>query len=285
MEYWLGLFHEGNDQVCEIARAAEALGYTGIALPDHVAIPVDYRSQHPSGRRHIEARTAFPEPFITAASMAAVTTRLRFMTYVYVLPMREPFSVAKQVATLAMQSGYRFSFGVGAGWNTEEIQLLGHDPATRGARMDEMITIMRDFWEDGMAAFDGCHYRFPPVGQFPVPRLRIPVLIGGKSVPALRRAACNDGWLGMNYPMEEIAELLERLQRERERYLEQGGIDRGDFRKFVMPEAEPGREVYARLEAWGVDGTIVMPWPLEDPAFAPLERKFQAMRAFAEAIF
>jgi probable F420-dependent oxidoreductase len=282
MEYWLGLFHEGNEQMKELARAAERMGFAGIALPDHIAMPKGYTSVHPSGRRHIEHDTRFPDPFITAATISAVTERLRVMTYVYVLPMREPFTVAKQVATLCAQSEYRFEFGVGAGWCEDEFRIMGPEFATRGERMDEMLAIMRRFWETGECEFAGKHFNFPTVGQQPMPAQRIPVWIGGKSRAALRRAAHHDGWLGMNYPMQEIEVLLGKLREERQRYLDAGGIDHGNFRRFVIPEAMPSHEVYRQLEDWGIDGTVAMAWGVDDPAFAPLERKLEAMQAFAD---
>ena len=94
MEYWLGIFHEDNAQLKAIARAAEQMGFTGIGLPDHVAMPKGYTTMHPSGERHIEHDTCFPDTLITAATLLAVTARLRVMSYIYVLPMREPFSAA-----------------------------------------------------------------------------------------------------------------------------------------------------------------------------------------------
>jgi probable F420-dependent oxidoreductase len=281
MEYWLGIFHEGNEQLKALARAAEQMGFAGIALPDHVAMPAGYRAVHPSGRRHIEHYTRFPCPFISAATITAVTERLRVMTYIYVLPMREPFSVAKQVATLCDLSEHRFDFGVGAGWCEDEFEIMGPDFHTRGARMDEMLAIMRTLWETGECAFDGRHFRFPTIGQQPRPAKRIPVWIGGKSRAALRRAARNDGWLGMNYPPEEIRTLLAQLDEERQRYLDAGGTDHGNFRRFVIPEVEPSHEVYRQLEDWGVDGTVAMCWGIDDPAWAPLERKIEGMEAFA----
>ena len=236
MEYWLGIFHEGNEQMKALARAAEQMGFAGIALPDHVAMPAGYKAVHPSGRRHIEHDTRFPCPFITAANITAVTERLRVMTYIYVLPMREPFTVAKQVATLCAQSDHRFDFGIGAGWCEDEFRIMGPDFGTRGARMDEMLSVMRAFWESGECAFEGRHFSFPTVGQQPQPAQRIPVWVGGKSRAALRRAARNDGWLGMNYGMEEIHALLLQLEDERTRYLDGGGTDHGNFRRFVIPE-------------------------------------------------
>ncbi|MBW2271338.1 MAG: TIGR03619 family F420-dependent LLM class oxidoreductase [Deltaproteobacteria bacterium] len=282
MEYWLSWFHQGNDHPRLVAQAAERMGFKGIAVPDHVAIPKDYQSVHPSGFRVLEPDIAYPDPLITMASMAAVTTTVEFMTYVYVLPMREPFSVAKQAATVAMLSDYRFGLGVGAGWNTEEIALLGYDPRSRGKRMDEMLTIMRDFWDDGEAEFEGEHYRFGPTGQFPVPKQRIPIWIGGKSDVALRRAARHDGWMGMSYPMDEIETLLAKLDVERKRHLDETG-DAGDlpFRRFVMPLVEPSKAAYQQLEDWGIDGTVVMLWDPNDPVYRALEPKLEAMERFA----
>jgi probable F420-dependent oxidoreductase len=282
MEYWLGIFHEGNEQMKALARAAEQMGFAGIALPDHLAMPKGYTSVHPSGRRHIEHDTRFPDPLITAATIAAVTTRLEVMTYVYIAPMREPLGIAKQVATLAAQSDYRFGFGVGAGWCEDEFRVLGQDFHTRGARLDEMLAIMRALWERGESAFDGRFYRFPVIGQQPVPARRIPVWIGGKSRAALARAARHDGWLGMNYPMEEVHALLQQLDEARTRYLDAGGTDHGDFRRFVIPLAEPSQAIYAQLAAWGVDGTVAMPWGVDNPAYASLDAKLEAMQRFAD---
>ena len=281
MEYWLAWFHEANEQAKQVAMAAERMGFAGVAVSDHLAIPTAYTSVHPSGERHIEPDTVIPECLITMATMAAVTTRLRLMSYVYVLPMREPFSVAKQAATLAMQSDYRLLLGVGTGWNVDEIQLLGHNPHRRGRRTDEMITIMRDLWDDGFAAFEGEFYRFDTAAQFPVPREPIPVLIGGKSPGALRRAARNDGWAGMKYTMGEIRGLVAALNAERRRYVDAHGEGRIPFRRYVMPDALPSHDVFHQLEDWGFDGVVVMVWWAGDPQHASLEAKLDAMQRFA----
>lgn len=282
MEYWLAWFHEANEQVKQVATAAERMGFAGIAVSDHIAIPAGYTSVHPSGERHIEHDTLIPECLITMATMAAVTTRLRVMSYVYVLPMREPFSVAKQAATLAMQSDYRLLLGVGTGWNVDEIQLLGHDPRRRARRTDEMIAILRDFWTDGLAASAGEFYRFDTVGQFPVPQRPIPILIGGKSAGALRRAARNDGWVGMKYPVEEIRQLITALNVERQRYVDDHGEGGIPFRRYVMPDAIPSRDVYQQLEDWGLDGVVAMVWYAGEAHYGSLEAKLEAMQQFAD---
>jgi len=213
--------------------------------------------------------------------MAAVTTRLRFLTYVYVLPMRDPFSVAKQAGTVALLSDDRLVLGVGVGWLLEEIAMLGFDPHTRGRRTDEMLEVMSRFWRDGTAEFHGEFYDFGPTGMYPAPGKSIPVWVGGKSDVALRRAAKQDGWVGMNYDLKEIPVLLGKLRKERAAHLAGGGEDRA-FETFVMANAQPSREVYAGLEALGVTSTIAAAWPFGDPAYAAFERKQAAMRSFAE---
>ncbi len=285
MEYWLGHFHGTHAHVREIARAAEAMGFAGLAVPDHVAIPRAYASLHPSGQRQFEHDTPFLDPLITLAMVAAVTTRLRLLTYVYVLPLREPFSVAKQVGTLAMQSDYRMVLGVGSGWLVEEFTLLGQEARRRGRRMDEMIAIMRDFWKDGLAAARGEFYRFETAGEFPVPRGPIPIWIGGKSIRALRCAARNDGWVGMDYSIEEIRRLLTTLNTERQRHCEAHGPSGNSFYRFVIPQAPPSADIYRRLEEWGIDGTMAIPWRAHDPRYSSLTAKLDAMQAFADRFF
>ena len=155
MDFWLTWIDEDPDQTVEVARLAEQAGYRGLALADHVAVPRRFDSLHPSGGpTPFDHRSDFPDPLISAAMVLASTTSLEVMTYVYVLPMREPFSVANQVATLAKLSGGRFRFGVGAGWLTEEIAILGHPVRHRGRRMDEMLKIIRRLQRDPVCATD-----------------------------------------------------------------------------------------------------------------------------------
>jgi len=282
VKFWLPIIGEDTSQLQEIARCAEEVGFTGVALADHVAVPSGYASKHPSGETPFDHRANFPDPLTCIAAMAAVTTRLRFLTYVYVLPMRDPFSVAKQAGTVALLSDHRLVLGVGAGWLLEEIAALGFDPRTRGRRMDEMIEVMRRFWRDGTAEFHGEFWDFGPTGMYPAPGRSLPVWIGGKSDAALRRAARNDGWVGMNYDPEEIPGLLRKLSDERRRHVEATGAA-GPFETLVLSNAAPSPELYRDLEAQGVTSTIGLAWPLGDPAFAAFERKRAAMEAFGAA--
>lgn len=282
MQFWMPYMFEDTSQMLEVARAADELGFAGIALADHIAIPQGFRSVHPSGDNPMDHTGLFPDPFTSIAAMATVTTRLRFMPYVYILPMREPFTVAKQAATVAALAQHRLALGVGVGWLREEIELLGQDPATRGRRTDEMIEVLRRFWRDGTAEFHGEFYDFGPTGMYPQPGGPIPVWIGGKSATALARAARNDGWLGMNYDLDEIDVLLGRLGEARARAADTGEARDGAFEVMVIPNALPSAALYDDLEAKGVTATIGMPWFPGDPAFATAAAKIDAMAGFAD---
>lgn len=281
MDYWLSYIDEDPEQTLEVARQAEAAGFRGIALADHVGVPLRFDSVHPSGGpTPFDHRTDFPDPLVTAAAILASTSTLEVMTYVYVLPMREPFSVASQVATLAVLSGGRFRFGVGAGWLTEEIAMLGHPVRGRGRRMDEMLEILRRFWTQESVEFHGEFFDFPPCGIAPRPRRPVPVWIGGKSPAALSRAVRHDGWLGMNYDLPEVHGLLDDLQRRLEARRAETGEAKEDFEIFVIPNAEPSEALYEDLSERGVHATMGMAWAHRDRRFASLAAKTDALHEF-----
>jgi probable F420-dependent oxidoreductase len=280
VRFWLPIIGEDTTQLLDLARCAEACGFEGVAVADHVGVPLRFASVHPSGETPFDHTMPFPDPLTSIAAMAAVTTRLRFLTYVYVLPMRDPFSVAKQAGTVALLSQSRLALGVGAGWLLEEIELLGFDPHTRGRRMDEMIEVMRRFWRGGTAEFAGKDFAFGPTGMYPCPDPPPPVWVGGKSPAALRRAARNDGWVGMNYDLPEISALLKQLHVERERHVKETGA-RGPFETLVLANAEPSEQLYRDLAAQGVTSTLAPAWPFGDRSYAALERKRAAIEAFA----
>lgn len=278
MKFWLGYIGEDPSQVIEVARLAEAAGYHGIALADHVAVPVEFASVHPSGGpTPFDHRSDFPDPLVTAAAILAATTELEVMTYVYVLPAREPFSVASQVATLDLLSNGRFRFGVGAGWLEEEIELLGHPARQRGRRMDEMLEILHRFWSEEAVEFHGEFFDFGPTGVAPRPRGHLPVWIGGKSPAALARAARHDGWLGMNYDLDEIHALLDELAVAREKTARRGS---GAFEVFVIPNAAPDEALYADLAKRGVTATLGSAWAYGAPGFESLDAKRAAIETF-----
>jgi alkanesulfonate monooxygenase SsuD/methylene tetrahydromethanopterin reductase-like flavin-dependent oxidoreductase (luciferase family) len=278
LEHWLPIMFEDTTQILDIAREAEAAGFTGVALADHVAIPVDFTSVHPSGDSPFVPTSEFLDPMATAASILAVTTRLRVMTYVYIVTMRDPWSVAKAAGTLSVLSGGRFALGVGAGWLTEEIALLGHDPATRGKRMERDLDLIRGLLYTGSATAPGGR----EVAMAPVPASPPPILVGGKARAALRRAARHDGWLGMNYPLDEVWQLLDDLARAREEAESAPHPSSQPPMTMVIPEVLPSPGLHAELAARGVTATISMPWYPGDPSVASLDGKRDALRAWAQ---
>jgi probable F420-dependent oxidoreductase len=139
------------------------------------------------------------EALMALSYMAAVTTRVTLGTEVLVLPQRHPTLVAKQVSTLDTLSGGRVRLGIGVGWQESEYEALGEDFHTRGARMDEMIRLLRTYWNDSQVDFQGQYYKITAIGMEPKPPQgsRLPIWIGGRSARALRRVGeLGDGWLG-----------------------------------------------------------------------------------------
>ena len=169
-----------------MARACEKAGFEAVAVSDHLIHPEKLVTPYPytdDGTPRWEDSTEWPDPFVVIAAMAAVTERLRFVTSVLVLPLRNPFQVAKTVATVAMMSNDRIVLGIGAGWMEEEFQAMEQDFRRRGRRMDEMIEVMRKLWEEpGFVEHHGEFFDFPPVGMRPAPRERVPVLCAGPGV-------------------------------------------------------------------------------------------------------
>lgn len=274
MEYWLAWFHETNDgqAVKNIAQAAEEMGYTGIALSDHVALPKEQVSRHPL--RGIPYDPAIPniEPITTAATMAAVTTHLRFMTYAYVMGMRDPFTVAKQAGALSDLSGDRFSLGITPGWNTDEIALLGHDPMTRGGRFKESIEVMQGLWDNDLFSYEGRHFTFKDVGLCPRPAKAPGIYIGGNSPIAIQRAARQKGWIGMNHSLEELTPLLSQLHE----------LSEGHARNYIIASEPLSDEYVYQLESLGVVGIVLMPWEIMHPSFEKTDQKLEAMGNIAK---
>ena len=278
LEHWLPIMFEDTTQILDIAKEAEAAGFTGVALADHVAIPVGFTSVHPSGDNPFTPTSEFVDPIATAGAILAATSRLQVMTYVYIVTMRDPWSVAKAAGTLSVLSGGRFALGVGAGWLLEEIALLGHDPATRGKRMDRDLDVIRELMHTGSTTTpDGLE-----VAAAPVPASPPAILVGGKAPAALRRAARHDGWLGMNYPLDEVWDLLDRLAEARAAAGSAPYPSGKPPMTMVIPEALPTPELHAELAARGVTATIGMPWYPGDPASAPFAAKREAMWSWAQ---
>ena len=190
--------HFGNNTFPDLAGAvrmvkiAEAAGFDSVVAVDHVVFPHRYTSVYPyapNGRLPGGPDSPLPDPLIWMAAMAAVTTKLRFMTGVIILPLRDPFVLAKQVATLDSMSGGRVELGIGVGWLKEEFEAMGVPFEKRGKRSDEYIAVMRKLWAEDGASFKGDFVSFDEVSSNPKPVNRaVPIVIGGHSEAAAKRA-------------------------------------------------------------------------------------------------
>jgi probable F420-dependent oxidoreductase len=279
MRFWQSLIFTESDQLLEVAKLADELGYTGVVLPDHVAMPERTESSYPYSEYELDPRAPFLDPWPTIAAMATVTTRLLFSTYVYILPMRDPFSVAKSLATTAILSQGRVALGLGVGWLREEVEILGFDFAGRGRRSDEMIEVLRMLWGTGSAEFHGEHFDFPRVHAQPLPGHPIPLYVGGHTDVAIRRAAECDGWMGLDFAMEEIPAVVARIRAARRAV----GREAEPFEIFLSPRGEVEADTYRRLEDMGVTAVLLPAWSLLDGDFASLDAKKRQMEDFAKS--
>src|SRR3954451_14842234 len=180
------------------AATLERAGFDSLWVADHIVMPETIESRYPfaaDGRATWPTDTPYVDALIALALAAAVTTRVRLGTAALVLPQRNPVQLAKQAASIDVASGGRLELGVGAGWLAEEFAALNVPFEKRGARMDEWIAILRDCWTGRTGARKSEFYDLP-AGTMCLPApAQIPLLIGGHSPAALRRAGRNDGWL------------------------------------------------------------------------------------------
>jgi probable F420-dependent oxidoreductase len=186
--------------VPELAVEAEARGLTSLFLPEHTHIPVSRRTPAPTGAAELaEEYRRTVDPFVVLAAAAARTDTIRLGTGICLVAQREPIVTAKAVATLDALSGGRFDFGIGFGWNREEMTDHGVDPATRRAVAREHVLAMRALWRDDVATFEGDYVRFEASWSWPKPVQPggPPVLLGGAAGPTLfaHVAEYADGWL------------------------------------------------------------------------------------------
>ena len=197
----------------EYAQAVEGLGYTYILAYDHV-LGAGLASR-PGWRGPYSSDTLFHEPLTLFAYLAAITQRVQFVSGVIILPQRQTALVAKQAAEVDVLSGGRLRLGIGVGWNPVEYQALGEDFATRGARSEEQIAVLRALWTQPTVTFNGRWHQIEDAGIKPLPVQRpIPIWIGGGAEATLQRAGrIGDGWFPQVAPDERAGAMVERLRR------------------------------------------------------------------------
>ncbi|MEX2205516.1 MAG: TIGR03619 family F420-dependent LLM class oxidoreductase [Myxococcota bacterium] len=284
MKFAIAAAYSDPGELLALARAADASGWEAIAVSDHVAHPESPKTPYPytpDGSRRWPEFTSWPDPWVAIGAMAAVTERLRFFTNVFVLPMRNPFVVAKAVGTAAVMSRNRVALGVGVGWSRDEFELLEQDFATRGRRTDEMIEVMRKLWSGRMVEHRGEFYDFERLEMSPAPKVPVPIYFGGVSEPALRRVArLGDGWISDIHSTEALRLLVAKLRG----YRAEAG--RAAAPLAVIASANDAFDVdgYRRLEDAGVTYLMTMPWFFYGGPTLPLAQKLDSIARFADDV-
>ena len=215
MKFWQSLAFVEMDQMLDLAQFCEELGFYGVSYGDHLVTTkeqVDAYEYRDSGEILWNPETHWPDPWVLSAALAQVTTKLRFLTTIYVLPLRELLTVAKALSTAAHLSSDRVILGAGVGWQKAEFEMVAQNFHTRGKRTDEMLDILPQLMSGKMTSHHGKHYQIPLVQMSPAVRKPIPIMIGGYSDAAMRRACRFDGWMAITHEEEELYPLLQRLQ-------------------------------------------------------------------------
>ena len=269
-----------------LARAAEAAGYTSMTVADSLIYPRESDTSYPytdTGDREFLEDKAFLETLILCTHLAAVTTTLRFTPFVLKLPVRPPVLVAKQAASVAWLSGNRLGLGVGLSPWPEDFTALGVPWERRGKRMDECMDILRGLTSGEFFSYDGEFFSLPALKQTPAPTRPIPLLVGGHSDAALRRAVLRgDGWMHAGGDGEELDRLLARLAEIRRAE----GDTREDFEVHVISYDAYDPDGVQRLADKGVTDCIVgfrVPY-IKGPDTEPLETKVKHLESFAESV-
>src|SRR5213594_2506284 len=184
-------------RIDELARAVEQRGFESLWVPEHTHIPTSRRTPFPGGGQLPEQYKHTLEPFVALTAAAAATTRLRVGTGICLIIERDTITTAKSVASLDLLSHGRFEFGLGGGWNAEEMEHHGTEFKSRFKRLEEQVRALKEIWTRDVAEFHGQFVNFDPIWAWPKPEQKPypPILLGGESGYTLQRVVdfC-DGW-------------------------------------------------------------------------------------------
>jgi probable F420-dependent oxidoreductase len=243
----------------EAAVAADELGFESLWFPEHLVLPVEMAGSPFAGAEHppVPPTTPVFDVFAYLGFLAGRTRRIRLGTHVYNLGLRHPFVSARAIQTVDVVSGGRLEVGIGAGWLEAEWTSAGLDFASRGARLDEALDVCRRLWTEQTIEHHGRFFDFGPVMFEPKPLQspHPPVIIGGESPAALRRAARHDGWIGLSHTPASVRQPMDTLSELRQA---QGRAD-APFSVTVGGPVTEDADVDA-FTAAGVDRLIVSPW-------------------------
>lgn len=267
----------------EMAPVADECGWEAMSFSDHVVHPENITTKYPyteDGTRRWQAYTDWPDPWVMMGALATITKHLKFTNNIFVLPMRNPYLVAKSISTAAIVSNNRVIPAIGVGWSKDEFELMQQDFHTRGKRADEMIEVMRLLWSGEMVSYQGQHYQFDPLEMNPAPSEYIPIWVGGISKAAMKRAArVGDGWVSDLQTSAEIVECIEHIRALREEYGREG-----DFSVMATPSDAFDVDAYKKLEDQGVTHILTQPWPFYHGDTQELDKKIDGIRRYADDI-
>jgi probable F420-dependent oxidoreductase len=262
----LGRYANGPAAV-ELAQAAEAAGFDSIWTVEHVVVPHAYQSRYPyspTGRMGSGLEDfPIPDPLIWLAYIASATRTIKLGTAILILPQRNPVVTAKAVATLDhLAGGRRVLLGIGVGWLAEEFATLGVPFEDRGPRTDEYVAAMRALWTQERASFDGRFVRFRDVFCRPLPAASVPIIVGGDTKAAARRAGrLGDGYFPARTPTPELFDEMRRAAVE-------AGRDPSAIEITVSAPAEP-----PEIEALAKSGIARVAVPVSSAAGLPAQVK------------
>ena len=196
----VGTFYFPTDygiDIAELAKALEDRGFDSLFVPEHTHIPTSRKTPFPAGGELPKRYAHTHDPFVGLAFAAAVTRKLTIGTGICLVPQHEPIATAKAIASLDQLSGGRFVFGIGAGWNVDEMENHGATYETRFAIMREHVLAMKEIWTKEEASFHGKYVNFDPIWSWPKPMRKAgpPIILGGETDHTLKRVVeyC-DGW-------------------------------------------------------------------------------------------
>jgi probable F420-dependent oxidoreductase len=196
----LGAFYFPTDygiNIAELAKTLEDRGFDSLFVPEHTHIPTSRKTPFPSGGELPKRYAHTHDPFVGLAFAAAATKKLKVGTGICLVPQHEPIVTAKAIASLDALSGGRFVFGIGAGWNVDEMENHGATYKTRFAIMREYVLAMKEIWTKEEAKYQGQYVKFDPIWSWPKPQRKAgpPIILGGETDYTLKRVVeyC-DGW-------------------------------------------------------------------------------------------
>jgi probable F420-dependent oxidoreductase len=290
MKYWISLVNTVEvDQFMDIARHAEELGYEGITVPDHLVYPKNIETPYPyteDGEVWWPNTNPWMDPWVTLTAMGAATTRLRLATNIYLAALRDPFTVSRATSAAAVLTKNRVALGVSAGWLKEEFDILGLDFKSRGRRLDEVIAAVRLLNSGEPVSHSGEFFNFDDAIMSPVPDKPLPVWVGGKSKAALRRAAENDGWLGVPLTLVEMKQVIDGLfdrRRENGRYDEPFDVLISALEAYTpdfIETLDPAGTYHASVLPWTPSPWGRAFWVEDGEDHSQLEVKVRSMERF-----